>query len=242
MSFCAAVRFLWSTKAKAKERGAGAVLALAGLLALGSCAAISSPQGGPRDKTPPRLIATSPDQRGPQREAAVRQAHVFGAHSAQGFAQTCSLPAAHARKLVFGARGPRRGDAAVQAAAGGEHDLFVQLRKAIVDANESLPAKYRALSFSTSATLDSGVVRGTVADLLSGRLAKDAVVGLYRPTDTVGVRRGQPYYLTRTDDKGAFQLNFVRTAPTISTPGPIRTTTAASTTARKSPTCPPRSR
>ena len=55
------VRFEAKAGASRPGRGAEAGLALAALLALGSCAAISSPQGGPRDKTPPRLIATSPD-------------------------------------------------------------------------------------------------------------------------------------------------------------------------------------
>ena len=214
MSFRAAVRFLCSTKAKATERGAGVALVLAGLLALGSCASISSPQGGPRDKTPPRLVATSPDSAARN----VKQQFIR-----LTFSEPIQLKELTKNLLITPQLAPEN-SYSVRPDRDAVTLLFKQpleanttysfnFRKAIVDANESLPARYQALSFSTGATLDSGVVRGTVTDLLSDRLVKDAVVGLYRPTDTVGVRRAQPYYLTRTDDKGVFQLNFVRTAP-----------------------------
>ena len=216
MSLRAAFRFLSNNSLKAERRGAALALTLtlAGLLALGSCAAISSPQGGPRDKTPPRLIATSPDS------AARNVKQQFIKLTFSEPIQVKELP----KNLLITPQLAPDNSYSVRPDRDAVTLLFKQpleanttysfnFRKAIVDANESLPARYQALSFSTGATLDSGVVRGTVADLLTAQLAKDAVVGLYRPTDTVGVRRGQPYYLTRTDDKGAFQLNFVRVAP-----------------------------
>ncbi|RZK56514.1 MAG: hypothetical protein EOO59_09725, partial [Hymenobacter sp.] len=56
-------------------------------------------------------------------------------------------------------------------------------------------------------------MRGTITDLLTARPVPEASVGLYRLTDTVGVRRGQPYYLTRADTKGNFELNFIKSGP-----------------------------
>ncbi|MDO7884874.1 Ig-like domain-containing domain [Hymenobacter cheonanensis] len=194
-------------------RGAGAGLALAGLLALGSCAAISSPQGGPRDKTPPRLIATSPDSAARN----VKQQFIR-----LKFSEPIQLKEL-SKNLLITPQLPADNSYSVLA----DRDFITltfkkpleanttysfNFRKAIVDANESLPAKYQALSFSTGATLDSGRVRGTVRDFFTTRPAADILVGLYRTTDTVTVRRGQPYYLARTDDKGQFQLNFVRVA------------------------------
>jgi hypothetical protein len=195
------------------QRGTRAALALASLLALGSCAAISSPQGGPRDKTPPRLVATSPDSAARN----VKQQFIR-----LTFSEPIQVKDLSKNLLIT-----------PQLATDNSYSLladrdFVTLRfrkplepnttysfnfrNAIVDANESLPAKYQALSFSTGASLDSGVVRGNVVDLLTTKPAADVVVGLFRTTDTVGVRRSQPYYLTRTDAKGQFQLNFIRTA------------------------------
>jgi len=217
MSFRVAFRSLWGNgggRAFRLSAGSRAGGALAALLALGSCAAISSPQGGPRDKTPPRLIATSPDS------AARNVKQQFIRLTFSEAIQLKELP----KNLLITPQLPPDNPYSVRQDRDAVTLLFKKpleanttysfnFRKAIVDANESLPAKYEALSFSTGATLDSGVVRGSVVDQLTTRPAKDAVVGLYRTTDTVGVRRAQPYYLTRTDDKGQFQLNFVRTAP-----------------------------
>ena len=207
---------MFRAKAGASQpgRGAEAGLALAGLLALGSCAAISSPQGGPRDKTPPRLLATSPDSAARN----VKQQFIR-----LKFSEPIQLKDL-TKNLLITPQLPPDNSYSVLA----DRDFITltfkrpleanttysfNFRNAVVDANESLPAKYQALSFSTGATLDSGRVRGTVVDFFTTRPAADIIVGLYRTTDTVGVRRGQPYYLTRTDAKGQFQLNFVRVAP-----------------------------
>lgn len=195
------------------QRGTRAALALASLLALGSCAAISSPQGGPRDKTPPRLVATSPDSAARN----VKQQFIR-----LTFSEPIQVKDLTKNLLITPQLAP---DNSYSLLADRDYVTLrfkkpleanttysFNFRNAIVDANESLPAKYQALSFSTGASLDSGVVRGNVVDLLTGRPAADVVVGLFRTTDTVGVRRGQPYYLTRTDDKGQFKVNFIRTA------------------------------
>jgi hypothetical protein len=194
--------------------GARAGLALGGLLALGSCAAISSPQGGPRDRQPPRLVATSPDSAARN----VKQQFIR-----LKFSEPIQLKDLSKNLLITPQLPP---DNSYSVLADRDYITLTfkkpleanttysfNFRNAIVDANESLPAKYQALSFSTGATLDSGRVRGSVTDYLTARPVADALVGLYRTTDTVGVRRGQPYYLARTDAKGQFQLNFIRVAP-----------------------------
>ncbi|MDJ0364465.1 Ig-like domain-containing domain [Hymenobacter sp. H14-R3] len=203
-----------SNKLMASPEWAGSGLALAALLALGSCAAISSPQGGPRDKTAPRLVATSPDSAARN----VKQQFIRLTFSepiqvkdlAKNLLITPQLPPDN----LYSVR-PDRDFVTLlfKKPLEANTTYSFNFRSAIVDVTESLPAKYQALSFSTGATLDSGRVSGSVVDLLTTRPAKDVVVGLYRTTDTVGVRRGQPYYLTRTDDKGQFQINFVRVAP-----------------------------
>ncbi|QKG54114.1 Ig-like domain-containing domain [Hymenobacter sp. BRD67] len=196
------------------EPGAEALLALTLLLGLGSCAAISSPQGGPRDKTPPRLIATSPDSAARN----VKQQFIR-----LTFSEPIQVKDLTKNLLITPQLRPDN-SYSVRTDRDAVSLLFKKpleanttysfnFRKAISDATESQPAKYQALSFSTGATLDSGAVRGSVSDLLTGRPANDVVVGLYRTSDTITVRRGQPYYLTRTDDKGQFQLRFIRVAP-----------------------------
>ena len=208
MGFCAAFRLVTITPVRSGTRAA---LALGSLLALGSCAAISSPQGGPRDKTPPRLVATSPDSAARN----VKQQFIRLTFSepiqvkdlTKNLLITPQLPPDNSYSLLAD-----RDFVTLRFKKPLETNTTYSFnfRKAIVDANESLPAKSQALSFSTGATLDSGVVRGNVVDLLTNKPTEEVLVGLYRTTDTVGVRRGQPYYLTRTDGKGQFQINFIR--------------------------------
>ncbi|MVN76230.1 hypothetical protein GO988_07830 [Hymenobacter sp. HMF4947] len=217
MSFRAAFRFFLTTNAKTSRplsRGVGAGLGLLALAGLGSCAAISAPQGGPRDKTPPRLVATSPDSAARNVNPPFIRLTFSEPVQVKDLPKNLLITPQLAPDNVYTVRADRNAVSLLfKKPLDANTTYSFNFRKAIVDANESLPAKYEALSFSTGATLDSGRVSGTVVDLLTARPAKDVIVGLYRTTDTVGVRRGQPYYLTRTDDKGTFQLNFVRVAP-----------------------------
>ncbi|RZK47074.1 MAG: hypothetical protein EOO59_18330, partial [Hymenobacter sp.] len=191
----------------------GSGLALAALLALGSCAAISSPQGGPRDKTAPRLVATSPDSAARNVKQQFIRLTFSEPIQVKDLTKNLLITPQLAPDNSYSVR-PDRDFVTLlfKKPLEANTTYSFNFRNAIVDVTESLPAKYQALSFSTGATLDSGRVSGNVIDLLTTRPAGDVVVGLYRTTDTVGVRRGQPYYLTRTDSKGAFQINFVRVA------------------------------
>ena len=195
----------------AAPRGWASLATTAGLAALGSCAAVSSPQGGPRDKTPPRLIATSPDS------AARNVKQQFIRLTFSEAVQVKDLPK---NLLITPQLAPDnqyqlredRNSVTLQFPKPLETNTTYSFnfRKAIVDITESTPAKYQALSFSTGPTLDSAKVQGTVTDLLTARPVADASVGLYRVADTAGVRRGLPYYLTRADSKGNYELNFIK--------------------------------
>ena len=192
-------------------RGPAGLLALA---VLSGCAAVSSPQGGPRDRTPPRLIATSPDSAARN----VKQQFIR-----LTFSEPVQLKDLSKQLLItpqlppdnsYSTREERNVIGLVFKKPLDPNTTYsFNFRRAIVDVTESLPAPYQALSFSTGATLDSGRVQGRVVDLLTNQPTKEALVGLYRAADTLTVRRDPPYYLTRTDDKGQFSLNFVRVAP-----------------------------
>jgi len=80
----------------------------------------------------------------------------------------------------------------------------------VVDITEALPAKNASLTFSTGPELDSGRVSGTLTDVLTARTVEGASIGLYRVLDTLGVRKGRPYYTVLTDKAGKFSLNFLK--------------------------------
>ena len=181
------------------------------LAALVGCAAVAPPQGGPRDVTPPHLVSSSPDSAARN----VKQRYVKLVFSeyvqlkdlSKNLLITPQLPPDNPYK-------PREDRNTItllfDKPLENNTTYSFNFRNAVVDITESLPAKNAQLSFSTGAVLDSGAVHGTVTDLLTALPANEAAVALFRTADTAGVRRGRPYYLTRTDKQGKYSLGFLR--------------------------------
>lgn len=83
----------------------------------------------------------------------------------------------------------------------------------IVDYNEGNILPYHQFVFSTGEKLDNLYISGTVTDGLSANIkaknekTKNLVVGLYKEDQTDF--RQKPYYITKVDDDGYFELNFL---------------------------------
>ncbi|UOQ73366.1 Ig-like domain-containing domain [Hymenobacter cellulosilyticus] len=176
------------------------------------CAAVSSPQGGPRDVTPPKLTGTSPANG----SVNVRQQVVR-----LEFSESIQLKDL-AKNLIVA---PVLGDDNKYRVREERSAIALEFEKplqanttytfnfgaSVTDITENLPAQDVQVTFSTGARLDSGSVRGNVIQLLSGAAAAEVPVMLYPETDTMTIRRGKPYYMTRTDKSGAFALNSLKT-------------------------------
>ncbi|WP_140468873.1 Ig-like domain-containing protein [Hymenobacter nivis] len=186
-------------------------LAVAALGALASCAAVAPPQGGPRDVTPPRLISSVPDSAA--RNVKLQSVRLVFSEYVQvkDLSKNLLITPQLAPDNNYKLREDRNSVTLLFDKPLADSTTYsFNFRNAVVDITESLPAKNAQLSFSTGAVLDSGVVRGTVTDLLTAQPIGEASVALFRLADTAGVRRGRPYYLTRTDKKGAYNLGFLR--------------------------------
>ncbi|RYU78599.1 Ig-like domain-containing domain [Hymenobacter persicinus] len=178
---------------------------------LSGCATISSPQGGPRDLTPPKLVSTSPANGARN----VKQQSVR-----LEFSEPVQLKDLSKNLLVA----PLLTDNKYQIRE--ERSAFTLLfekpfepnttysfnfRDAVVDITESNKASRVSLAFSTGARLDSGSVKGTAIMRLTNQPASEVSVVLYPEADTLNVRRGKPYYLVQTDKAGAYALQNVKT-------------------------------
>jgi uncharacterized protein (DUF2141 family) len=179
---------------------------------LSGCATVSSPQGGPRDVTPPKLVSTSPaDGALNVRQQTVRLEFSEGIQLKDLSKNLIVAPVLgedekyrikeerNAISLVF--EKPLQPNTTYTFNFGG----------AVTDITENLPAQNVSVTFSTGARLDSGSVRGTVTQLLSGGAASEVSVMLYPEADTANIRHGKPYYLSRTDKTGAFGLKSLKT-------------------------------
>ena len=83
---------------------------------------------------------------------------------------------------------------------------------AIVDNNEGNALKYYNFAFSTGDKIDdlyiSGVVKSLIANKETKTEEKNLVVGLYQVKDTMNYRQ-KPYYITKADPDGYFELNYL---------------------------------
>ena len=186
-----------------------ALLALVALLE--SCAAVAPPLGGPRDRTPPRRISSSPDSAARNvKQQFVRlnfSEPVVTKDLSKNLLITPQLPEDNPYKL----REDRSSITLLFEKPLDPNTTYsFNFREGVVDITEGLPAKNAALTFSTGPELDSGKVSGSLTDVLTARTVEGASIGLYRVADTAGVRKGRPYYTVLTDKEGKFSLNFLK--------------------------------
>ena len=82
----------------------------------------------------------------------------------------------------------------------------------IKDFAERNPAQNLKLVFSTGSTIDSARIYGKITDLQTNLPVFDALVGLYKPSDTLNPEKQKPYYFSRTDSSGTFAIENIQVA------------------------------
>ncbi|WP_139925080.1 Ig-like domain-containing domain [Hymenobacter sp. DG01] len=190
---------------------ASVLLLLLGAAGLHGCAAISSPEGGVRDTTPPKLLRTVP---------ANGARNVTGQSVRLEFSEQVQIKDLQKNLIVaplldekntYKVREDRTAITLTFDKPFAPNTTYsFNFGNSISDITESNPAQKAMVSFSTGAQLDSGSVRGVVTDVLTQAPYENASVVLYPEADTANVRRGKPYYLARTDKQGRFELNYLK--------------------------------
>ncbi len=79
-------------------------------------------------------------------------------------------------------------------------------RNAIEDVSERNIGKNIKLVFSTGPDIDSIQISGQVKNLETNKKLESVLVGLYPYTDTLRIDQAKPYYFTKTDTSGAYQI------------------------------------
>jgi hypothetical protein len=79
-------------------------------------------------------------------------------------------------------------------------------RNAIEDMSERNIGKNIKLVFSTGTDIDSLQISGQVKQLESNKKLESVLVGLYPFTDTLRIDQVKPYYFTKTDTSGNYQI------------------------------------
>ena len=180
------------------------------VLLVAGCAQVGSPTGGPKDETPPGLLAAVPEV-GATAVMPDRLVMAFDEYVKAGQWRPqllVSPPLDGPMDLVV------RGREVELSWEGGlkENTTYVfQFGEGIVDVNEGNPAQQLVHAFSTGSILDTLAIQGVVRDAIEGSPSKDMRVMLYPedlPLDSIlaGIA---PQFVGTTDGAGAFKVGYL---------------------------------
>lgn len=172
---------------------------------LASCANIVPPAGGPRDTTPPKLIAVVPKDSSLNTRVTKLELQfdefVTLSNPATEISVAPLIPfpvttEAGLKKIVL-----KIPDSLLRA----NTTYRIHFGKAIQDVHENNPFKDYRYTFSTGAYFDSLRIGGKVIDAATGKIENNAIVVLYDDlqNDSCVVRQ-KPLYITKTEANGSF--------------------------------------
>ena len=185
-------------------------------LLLLSCARVGSPVGGVKDSIPPKVISTNIDTSRVNVPRDIKELRIdFDEYitlkeinkqliiSPPLKKMTKILPSGMANKYLL-----IKWEDTLQA----NTTYNFNFGNAIVDNNEGNPLQYYNFAFSTGEKIDdlyiSGELKSLIKDKESNSAESSLVVGLYQDKDSMDYRQ-KPYYITKADPDGYFELNYL---------------------------------
>lgn len=191
-------------------------------LVLVSCARVGSPIGGDKDTIPPKMVGSNIDTTRINVPRDLKELRI-------DFDEYITLKDINKNLIISP---PIKYTKIIPSSMGNKY-LQIQWKdtlqanttynfnfgNSVVDLNESNPLPYFNFAFSTGDKIDDLFISGTISDALgsdknSEGKEKNLVVGLYQAKDSMDYRQ-KPYYITKADPDGYFELNYL-------TPGKYR--------------------
>ncbi len=181
------------------------VLAIAYCALMLGCAQIVTPDGGPKDATPPRVVSCTPDS---------AATNFTGKKIVITFDEYISLNELN-KQMIISPSVKRKPEVSIR-----KKDLIIEFKdslepnttysisfgKAIRDITETNTLNNFRFVFSTGPFIDSLKLSGTVVNAQTLRGEKNVLVMLYRDTKDSVIYKQKPYYYTRTDDNGNYEI------------------------------------
>lgn len=175
-----------------------------------SCANITQPTGGPKDTIPPSIVESFPHDQAIRfngDELEITFSEIITVGNIKNEIIITPDIAKYDYKLV-------------------KETLVLQFREelepnttytfnltgAVQDVTEKNKIETAIIAFSTGEFIDSLEINGRISELMTGKVKKGILVGLYPNRDTISVFKHKPTYFTRTDESGAFSLKNLKNA------------------------------
>ncbi|OZI07204.1 hypothetical protein BWI93_16205 [Siphonobacter sp. BAB-5385] len=189
---------------KSKSSRLAVLVSLAGILLWG-CAQQSSPTGGQKDLVPPKVTRMVPQNQTVNFKGRVVELEFDEYINIDNLNQQLLITPAIEGTFDFKTY-PKGVRITFDQDFRANTTYTLNFRNAFKDVTERNPARNVKLVFSTGSQLDSLRLQGTVKELLTEKPVFDALVGLYQQSDTLKFSKNKPYYLTKTDSSGRFDL------------------------------------
>jgi uncharacterized protein (DUF2141 family) len=181
-----------------------------------SCARVGSPVGGAKDTIPPKVVDTNIDSSRVNVPRDIKELRI-------DFDEYITLKDINKQLIISP---PLKKMTKVLPSGMANKYLLIKwedtLQKnttynfnfgnSIVDNNESNALKYYNFAFSTGEKIDDLFISGELKSLISDKKTtteeSNLVVGLYQEKDSMDYRQ-KPYYITKADPDGYFELNYL---------------------------------
>ena len=185
-------------------------------LVLVSCARVGSPIGGGKDTIPPKMVGSNIDTTRINVPRDLKELRI-------DFDEYITLKDINKNLIISP---PIKYTKIIPSSMGNKY-LQIQWKdtlqanttynfnfgNSVVDLNESNPLPYFNFAFSTGDKIDDLFISGTISDALGSEKNSEGkdrnlVIGLYQVKDTMNYRQ-KPYYITKADPDGYFELNYL---------------------------------
>jgi len=174
------------------------------LLLLTACANIAMPTGGPRDKTPPELLSSSPHN---------NQLNFNGKSIELVFNEDIKLKDPKEEILIVPSIGKKTLFTVKKKKLIISPELewlpnttySINFRDGVQDITEGNPAENLHLAFSTGPIIDSLSINGMVNDIFTEKIPLKITIALYQ-SDTFDIFKHTPTFFTKSDKNGKFSL------------------------------------
>ena len=183
---------------------------------LASCARVGSPVGGAKDSIPPQITGSNIDSHRVNVPRDIRELRI-------DFDEYITLKDINKQLIISP---PLKQITKILPSGMGNKFLLIKwadtlqanttynfnFGNAIVDNNEGNALGYYNFAFSTGEKIDSLFISGELKSLINEKGKKteegSLVVGLYQQKDSMDYRQ-KPYYITKADPDGYFELNYL---------------------------------
>jgi len=191
-------------------------------LVLVSCARVGSPIGGKKDSIAPKMIGSNIDTTRVNVPRDIKKLRIdFNEYiMLKDVSKNLIIsPPIQYSKIIPSSMGNKYLEIEWKDTLQANTTYNFNFGNSVVDLNESNPLPYFNFAFSTGDKLDDLYISGTISDALGSEKnsegkERNMVVGLYQVKDTMNYRQ-KPYYITKADPDGYFELNYL-------TPGKYR--------------------